>query len=278
MNDYKELSLQEIHLATLNVMDYIHQFCEDNHIRYFLAYGTLIGAVRHKGFIPWDDDFDIIMLREDYDKFNRLMEIENNQVFQLVSRKNNKRYANGIPRVIDTRYLLIPTDLLGRQEDPQLGVFIDVYPFDYFGNNADEANRVMRRIKFENTLYSVYVNRRTNKSLFHKMIRCGLHYFLRVIYGKKYNEKIDDKITGIIKKKTGEDDRYLGQVTWEPSKNQFSKEWFVERQLMQFEDRYYWGPSKYDDILKVSYGDYMKLPPEEKRHPYHNYKIVQKKV
>ena len=118
-----EETRERLQLAILDMYKDVFTACQKYNIIPYLIGGSALGAVRHKGFIPWDDDLDIKMLREDYDKFNNLMEQENNQIYKLVSRKNNKRYANGIPRVIDTRYRLIPTNLLEDQADPQLGVF-----------------------------------------------------------------------------------------------------------------------------------------------------------
>ena len=98
----RKLNLQEIHEVTLDVMDRIHRICEENDIRYTLMFGTLIGALRHQGFIPWDDDFDICMLREDYNRFCEITGWEKGR-YRLANRLLTKDYYYGISRYYDAR-------------------------------------------------------------------------------------------------------------------------------------------------------------------------------
>lgn len=274
----KKLTLNEIHVRTLEIMDFIHNFCEQNNIKYVLGYGTLLGAIRHKGFIPWDDDFDIQMPRSDFNKFCELFQKEKCGYFKLVCRANDKGYTNGIPRVFDNRFIY---ESVGEKKTgvviSNMGIFIDIYPFDNFGNDKACAHRLTKMIKRINFLYTIYVNKYSVGNVARKIIRSVVHYILRAIYGTHYNEKVDEKIYKIIKKHTDVSDKFVGQATWEVGENQFDKSWFSDRLLAPYEDRMYWIPKDYDNILRKSYGDYMILPPESQRRSYHGYNIYLKK-
>ena len=101
----QDLTLEEIHREILNMMDYIHKLCEENGITYYVGFGSLIGAIRHNGFIPWDDDFDIMMPRADVEKFKEIFLKTGHPYYRLCDRKNTKNYYYGIPRFsgADTR-------------------------------------------------------------------------------------------------------------------------------------------------------------------------------
>ncbi len=276
-SNLKKLTLDEIHLKTLDVMDFIHDFCERNNIKYVLGYGTLLGAVRHKGFIPWDDDFDIQMSRHDFDKFCELFEKEEGGYYKLICRAKDEKYTYAIPRVFDDRFIYEPTfERHKKITGSNMGVFIDVYPFDNFGNDNLCAHKLVRKIKRMNFLYSVYVNKLGGGNFIRSIVRLIVHYLLRFAYGSHYNKKIDKRICKIINDSTSDSDKYVGQVSWEVGERQFDKEWFAERLLAQFEDRMYWIPKDFDQILRKSYGDYMTLPPENQRVAYHGYNIYLK--
>ena len=273
----RELTLEEIHSATLNIMDYIHDLCAKNGIKYYLGYGTLLGAVRHQGFIPWDDDFDIQIPRKDFNKFCRIMLNEKNNHIKLVNRANTEGYTFAIPRVVDSRFYYQSTQKNSNKiKNPDMGIFIDVYPFDNYGNKEETARYLLNKIERINGMYAIYMNGFSLRGWSRSIIRMPLHFFLRIIYGRHYNSKVDSRIYKIIEKHTKDTDKYIGQVTWERGCNQFNKEWFAERVLVPFEDRQFWVPKGYDMILKKSYGNYMELPPQNQRVSTHDYKIYRR--
>ena len=137
----KRMTLQEIQQVNLEMMKDIHAFCVKNGIHYSLAYGSLIGAIRHKGFIPWDDDIDIMMPRPDFERFSREYKSENG--FWLSSVYGDDTYVN-YTRVYDDRTLVICPAKAGKKET---GVWIDIYPIDGISDNAEESREQFQRIR-----------------------------------------------------------------------------------------------------------------------------------
>lgn len=270
----RELTLPEIHRVTLELMDEIHRICEENQIRYFIAYGTLIGAIRHNGFIPWDDDFDIQMTRPDYEKFYQIVRQRKHPYYQLCDRRSTPNYYYGIPRFSDTRYQYISTRKY--EEGFDNGIFIDIYPMDNFGNTYEEAKRVKKKVDRLSVLYTWYTNSRNEKGGLMSLAQGLGHRLLRLVYGNKLSDRIDDWVMDTIRKNTSDDDKQVGEVCWDYLVTPYQREWFKERELHAFEDRQYWIPKEYDLLLRTEYGDYMQLPPEEKRHPHHDYVIVER--
>lgn len=120
--------LEDVQNLQLGIIDKMDSFCLENNIRYFLAYGTLIGAIRHEGFIPWDDDIDVWMLRPDYDRFLEVFPAwaEKNGLF-LNSPSTARRYNRVFSKVCDSRTILVETD---RRNEFEEGAFVDVFPVD----------------------------------------------------------------------------------------------------------------------------------------------------
>lgn len=274
----EELTLKEIHEETVKVLKKIHEICEANNLKYWLAFGTLIGAIRHKGFIPWDDDLDIWMPRDDFEKFKEICRTQDLGNYKLCDRTNTNNYTFYIPRFSNMDYKYITTTKNRKEFD--IGIFVDIYPVDNFCNNESDSKSLLRKVIKKNQKYEIYVNGKSYTDTFSlkSYIKQIIHCFLKVRYGKNYNLKIDQEIDSLIKKNTSESDKYIGMVAWITMEwfCQFERDILDESILVDFENEKFWIPAKYDEILKAYYGDYMKLPPEKDRVPHHEYKIIRR--
>ena len=129
----KELSLDQIHAATVDLLSKFIEICERIEINYFVFWGTLIGAVRHKGFIPWDDDCDVVMLRPDYEKIAEYCKSHASELcsYKLLNRETVDNYPFTLPRFSNMNYKMI----YHFEDGVDCGLFIDIYPLDGAGNN-----------------------------------------------------------------------------------------------------------------------------------------------
>ncbi len=248
----------------LLIADEIKRICEKNNIPYYIISGTLLGAVRHKGFIPWDDDFDIGILREDYDKFLNVCLRDLKEDFYLQHDFNENNYCFAFAKI-----QLLGTEIIedfSKNVDVSHGIFVDVFPLDNI------PDRIIRRRIF-------YFKNHILKNLI--WIKCGYgteehkkksSYKILNYFGKFYslNKLKRRRKALIIKYNNAEcEKRFISDYPYCIFKNRY----FKIKTTYQFEDRSYMGFEDYDDFLSNVYGNYMKLPPEEKRVGHSKYKI-----
>ena len=138
----KEMTLQEVQKVSLDILKDVHDFCESHNIKYSLAYGTLLGAVRHKGFIPWDDDVDIIIPRPDYERFCR--EYYSSHGYKLYCPEDPANYMV-FARVCDNEHTLVKTNHPWASE--QTGVWIDIFPFEGLPSDEGDFLNLVKRIR-----------------------------------------------------------------------------------------------------------------------------------
>lgn len=253
--DYRKLDESEIKEIELGVMDYIHNLCQKENINYSLAYGTLLGAVRHKGFIPWDDDVDIALKREEYDKLYQAILQDDDAIYKVISFENDARYPYPFYRVYDARTVYDNNYI---ENDIELGICVDVFPFDYYKDVNTEMVKLdtYRRLSVY-TLYGVHNKNAQLKNI----LRYAMVLVFRLTRVKIWNKKMNDLA---MQAKEGEYIDYLMENKTRSTK--FDKSLLDNVIDSSFEDRVYKIPESYTQILTAIYGDdFMEIPPVEKQ-------------
>ncbi|MFR4128769.1 MAG: phosphorylcholine transferase LicD [Roseburia inulinivorans] len=267
-----EMSIDEIHEATLEILKVIDSIAKKLKIKYFMAYGSLIGVVRHKGFIPWDDDLDLMMLREDYEKFLVYFAEHEQELmpYKIFTNRNNKDYPNMIARVCNVNY---PIQV--ENEIPcGMGIFVDIYPIDPMGKSEKKWKRIMRYR--QQLIAACYYASRVRFEKPKKKYRSIDRYLLYLYAKNKGIEYFKNKLEKYKDKFDWENSDYAGCIVWEPEL--FDKNYFNDTVRLPFCDMQVLVPREYDSMLRKSYGDYMKLPPEKDRKPQHKYKAYRTKA
>lgn len=257
------LNTSEIQKESLFILEDVHNFCVLNNIFYSLAFGTLIGAIRHKGFIPWDDDIDIIMPRHDYEKF--CSTYKSNNSLKLITPNNGARNIITFARVCETTRSW--TDGTWTRED--VGVWIDIFPLDAVpflcGSKKEKLFRpiikkwwMIQYCRRVNMNISCKYNILTNiKTLLYKI--CLLGKLIPQVLVHSYQKDI-------VKNKWGSCDGYalLCYPNMHPNCI-WPIDTLSDRLLVEFEGKHFYVMKGYDTFLKMQYGDYMQLPPVEER-------------
>ena len=254
-SNFKKLDIDEIKEVELGVMDYIHNICKEKGINYSLAYGSLLGAVRHRGFIPWDDDLDIALKRDEYDKLYQAILEDNNSIYKIVSWENDSRYPYPFYRVYDSRTVYENNYI---QNDIELGICVDVFPFDDYKDVNKEITKLdMYRRLSVYTLYGI----RNKEAGIKNIVRYLMLVVFRLTRVKTWNKKLNDCSKAPV---DGEYIDYLMESKKYSTK--LDAKALDEVVECKFEDRVYNIPKDYDHILTTIYGsDYMEIPSLEKR-------------
>lgn len=269
-----ELTLREIQIGELGVLKKIKEICTKANIDYFLMWGTLIGAIRHKGIIPWDDDIDIGMLRPEYERFILYCQKNEKDLFpyKLYHYTTHKKYIYPIARFVDTRYIIDYNDTV----DYNLGLFVDVYPFDGCGNSLKERDNTFKAVR-GNLLPYISLGVRTNVLFNHGVLNYCVKTVMWVIAKMIGQNWMIKRIDERAKRVCDVNSLYVNCIIWDTTHSlMFPQIAFKELIEVPFENDFFKIPKGYDEILKLEYGDYMQLPPEGERIGHHYYKAYRK--
>ena len=265
---YRRLSEEEIKEVELGVMDYIHNLCQKENINYSLAYGTLLGAVRHKGYIPWDDDIDISLKRDEYDKLYQAVLRDNDPIYKVASWENDARYPYPFYRVYDARTVYENNYI---ENDIDLGICVDVFPFDYYADVNKEMVKLdtYRRL----SVYTLYGIHSKNAGL-KNVVRYLLVLVFRLTRVKTWNKKMN-----ILSMQTNDNDSIDYLMENKRTSTKFEKTLLDKVMDSTFEDRIYKIPEASHQILSAIYGDdFMEIPPVEKRVKHDDFVAYIKEV
>lgn len=243
----------------LKMAKIFHEFCQSNGIEYFMIGGTMLGAVRHKGFIPWDDDIDFGVPRKSYEKMLSLRDrLPEGYTFNVPSDGKNFKY--GFCKMYDENTTFVES---GKDTRFIGGVFIDVFPIDNIGDDYGKALKIMKSVK---------ARKRFVSAIYQKGNRTGLikTVVARLLQLIPENPKLFDLPYKPVKKFKDKPSEYLVNVYGAYNEREITPTEVIGTPVLyEFEDTAFYGVEDYDKYLTTVYGDYMTPPPEDKRggHP-----------
>ena len=256
----------KLHKDILTIMDEIVRISKAHHIRYYLMAGTCLGAIRHKGFIPWDDDLDIAMPREDFNRFISLTETHLDDRFYLRWITTEKKYNHLFAKIC------LKGTVFEECIDPttkEAGIYVDIFPLDLCKSDYHIVERKNRIISF---IFSIIYSRMQNGDV--NIIKSIIRYILATIFPNKLLHKLIIAIIGKCNIETSSHQVFFC-TPYPINRMFFPCNWHGEGRVIQFEDRQYVCPSKAESYLKQIYGErYMELPPENKRKTHYPVRVV----
>lgn len=265
-------TLRKVQLIQLEIAKEIKRICDLNGIEYFLDSGTLLGAVRHKGFIPWDDDMDIGMTRGNYEKFLCAAETGLQEKYFLQTWKTDKNYPMPFAkiRLNGTEYI----ENVFEKANIHQGIYVDVFPYDVWPDSRRKQRKIWRKKSLLQAMITMkchFTKFKSDSALKYllKIIMFTLIKFINLFYSKR---RLVEKYEKMVKKYNSleSDKLYEQTVNFKFGYWVIRKSCIMGSTQLPFEDEYFKCPENYDGYLKEVYGDYMTLPPEEDRKKGHN--------
>ena len=263
----RAIDIEELKKIQLDLLDKFNDYCVKNSLTYYLTYGTLIGAVRHEGYIPWDDDIDVMMPRADYEMliatFNNSGHASN---IKVIANENDSEYYLTFAKLINTETVM--------QEEVrsnyQIGVYIDIFPLDNLADDYEMAKKRMRQAFKYNELMLLKNLTFSKERAWHKNLVLGIGRLVSLPWSRN---RLINKLSNFgIHKEKGSFTKYVGVVTGISAGDEsrvFEASWFKETVIVKFEGREFIAPAGYDAFLRKLYGDYMQLPPIEEQTTHH---------
>ena len=256
----KKIDINECHKLLLEIAKEFDRICAKHNIPYYMLGGTMLGAIRHKGFIPWDDDMDFGIPREFYNRFKDACKSDLAQRYKFISEDNSDYAVFGIGKIFDTQTEL--RELYSVSTNETIGINIDVFPLDYT-NSSKSLFSLNSRMRMAFKLQKILFVNADDRKGFMKWIA----KFVKTIFPLKTRaipEYIGYRFLK-IKDSPNNDSIFNVSGAW-GLKELIPKKYFGEPVKYKFEDIELYGVTDYDSYLKSLYSNYMQLPPEDKRH------------
>lgn len=262
--------LRRVQLTQLEIAREIKRVCEENDIRFFLLGGTYLGAVRHQGFIPWDDDMDLGMLRGEYEKFCRIAPEKLGPDYCLQTWYTEPNYGLPFGKVMKRGTVYLESKKSRRLQEN--GIYVDIFPFDSVPQDLQQRQKLAKqllrlyRLRLMKCGYKPWMEE--DKVLWHKRLGYLFYQFQALFCGKQALARDYDALaeaqpdTDTVSEQSG-----MAQPLY------VRREWCEDLVNYTFEGEQFPAPRAYDEFLTIYYGDYMQLPPEDQRENRHQ--IVQ---
>ncbi len=252
----------------LEILEWFHAFCEKENLTYYIAYGTVLGAVRHHGFIPWDDDIDVCMPRPDYERCKELFSTAGNRIGKYMLETpymDSKDYFYVFNKLFDTQTTVIER----LKKDFKRGTYLDIFPLDGAGDTMGEALKHYRSIDWRHMFLMTRVCAIRKERAFFKNAAIFLSRLIPLCF---VDEKaLARKIDGICRQRDYDAYEYICEFMGPyRSKAIMSKRMYGKPTLYEFEGKRLYGPEHAEEYLTHIYGDWRKLPPVEKRGVQHD--------
>lgn len=261
-----EKDLNKLHELLIMLAEEVKRICDSNNIKYSLTGGSMLGAIRHKGFIPWDDDMDIAMLREEYNRFLKACETQLGSAFEIQTMDNDSNYFLGFAKIILKDTYLV--QYCHEKTKQKKGIFVDVFPLDNVPENINDRRKQKHRtyllIKMLARKGKVGIE---DKNSILKFIVFHIIDFMNIFFSmKNLKIKLFKSMTKFNCQKTELVCNMGGYYGYE--KETTYRKYFEDTMKISFENTTFSVIKEYDAYLEGVYGDYMKLPPEEKRRTH----------
>lgn len=262
-------TLRKLQLKELDTLVYFKDFCDKNNLLFYLCGGCCIGSLRTGGFIPWDDDIDILMPRDDYEKLYKLWDNDKQERFKLLRTDEKIFTGNIFTTIVDTETTCVKANQA--HLDIPFGIMMDIFPID--GCPKGKFKRTIQKLNA--MIYSLFLAQIVPEN-HGGIMALGSKFLLSIVRSPKAREKKWRNAERRMSKYKIADCEYITELcegvhSMQP---EYPKEWFASAVYREFEGLQMPIPVGYDPYLKKAFGDYMTLPPEDKQKPHHDMILV----
>lgn len=262
----KAIDLAELKQIQLQILSYTDKVCKENSLRYSLSGGSLIGAVRHKGYIPWDDDIDIFLPRPDYEKLIEIIGADKNSQYEVITCFNRKDYSKPFAKICDKKTVL---EEAYDREIKSMGINIDVFPEDGLPSDPKKLQKYWDKMRIIKRFASMVYQKRDKKAgILKNMLRFVCFYFFKLLPANFMAKKINR----IAVKHSFDESNFIACIVFGyGQKEQIPRTVFDEFIEVPFENKTFSIIKNYDTYLSSLYGEYMQFPPKEKQVSKHSF-------